>query len=84
MNFGAVVLIIVSLGVLLAILRYIMAEKNEKGISYGKLLTEILAAKGYTKANMPNEYPVYPGALEDKDTEEYIEFISEDILKLIK
>lgn len=84
MNFGGIVALIIATGLFLAILRYILAEKSIKKISYGELLTEILEAKGYKKANMPNEYPVYPGELEEKDTAEYIEFISGDILKLIK
>lgn len=84
MNFSNIILLILSVGFFLATLQYILVEKKEKQISFGKLLIEILMAKGYKKASMPNEYPVYKGELEEQDTEEYIDFISPDILNLIK
>lgn len=84
MNFGGIVLLIFAIGFFLATLRYIILEKNREKISYGKLLIEILSANGYQKTNMPNEYPEYKGELENEDTEEYLEFITPDILELIK
>lgn len=84
MNFGGVALLTFAIGIFLATLRYILFEKNRKNTSYGRLLLEILSVNGYKKAKMPNEYPTYTGELENKDTEEYLEFISPDILELIK
>ncbi len=84
MNFEEIVLLILAIGFFLATLRYILVEKKRKKMSYGELLIEILLANTYKKASMPNEYPVYTGGLENKDTEEYMEFISPDILELIK
>lgn len=84
MNYIVILLYIIAIGILLAVLRYIMLEKDNRELSYGQLLIEILSAKGYKKASMPNEFPTYSGELEEKDTKEYVAFISPDILKLIK
>lgn len=84
MDFAVVVLLILAIGMFLAVVKYIVSEQNRTGISYGELLISILIGKGYKKASMPNEYPVYKGELEERDTLEYIDFISPDILNLIK
>ncbi len=82
MSFGVMIILILSISFFLATVRYILSEKTE---SFGELLIKILLApKGYKKASMPNEYPIYTGELEDQDTDEYIKFISPDILRLIK
>ncbi len=84
MNFFNGILLIFSFGALLSTVRYITHEKKKENVSFGALLTTIIIGKGYKKADMPNEFPVYCGELEDQDTEDYLEFISPDILNLIK
>lgn len=78
------ILIILILGILLGVIQYIGAEKNERKISYGELLIEMIRGKQYKKSYMPNDYPDYAKELEDKDTKEYIDFISSGVLKFIK
>ena len=84
MNFWSAIILVIAIGIFMGVVRYIVLEKSDKGVSYGKLLVNILLGKGYVKASMPNEFPVYVDELEKKDTEEYLELISADILNLIK
>ncbi len=50
----------------------------------GQVLLEKIVTGEYTKTTLPNNYPEYPGELEETDAREYLEFIDSGILDYIK
>lgn len=78
------IIVLIVLGILLGLIRYICEEKKKVRITGGELLINAIEKVQYRKATNPNDYKEYAGELEEKDTNEYLEFITLDILNLIK
>lgn len=77
--------ITVLLGIVLGSIRYFFYKKPQKEReNAGQELLRKIATHEYTKSTMPNNYPEYPGELENTDAQEYLEFVDSGILNYIK
>jgi len=73
----------ISIGLFLSVVRFIIRTKGENNSTYGALLIQMIKAPKYYKDVMPNDYPEYPGAVEEKDTKEYVSYLQSGILERI-
>ena len=94
------IVVIIVFGTILGVLRYIKEQKVEKTsinvekiveqkqtqprVCGGEVFVQAITQRNYLKVYMTNDYPEYSGELEEQDTQEYIDFITPDILRLIK
>ena len=65
-NSAALIALAISTGLFLSVVRFIIRTKSENNSSYGTLLIQMIKAPKYHKDVMQNDYPEYPGALEDE------------------
>lgn len=63
-----------------SILKYIVVEKKTEKVSYAELLIKMIKSFQYKKEVLDNDYPEYHGELEQKDTNEFIDFLDMGIL----
>ena len=80
-NSTVMVLLAIAVGLFVCVARYAKYVKERYNISYSELLIGMIKRAEYVKAVLPNDYPDYPGELEDKDTEEFISYLKSGILK---
>ena len=82
----AICLFILSLGMFISVIRYIVGTKREKDVRalYACKLIEFIMNRNYKEPVMYNDYPCYPGELEAQDEEEYSQFLTTGILEHLK
>lgn len=77
------VAVLLAVGALISVGKFIAQEKENKNSTYATIFIEMINSLMYKKQVLNNDYPEYPGELEKRDTEEFIEYLSCGILQII-
>lgn len=78
-----IVLLVLAIGALISVVKFIMQEKEIKNSTYASIFIELINSLSYRKQVLDNDYPEYPGELEEKDTNEFVDYLSSGILQII-
>lgn len=78
---GYLILIAILVSTIISILRFAVHIKGKQLPSFASRFITMIAIPIYYKDVMDNDYPIYPGELEDQDTEDYITYLQTGILQ---
>ena len=83
MNEFVIVLLVISIGILISVTKYIISEKNAKETTYSDIFIHMIKNLFYRKSVLDNDYPDYPGDLERKDVSEYVIYLKTGVTTII-
>lgn len=80
-NTITLILLLFSISALVCVIKYIIKEKRSQRTTYGQILIEMIKSLKFKKTTLGNDYPEYPGTLEQTDTNEFIDYLETGILE---